>query len=51
LAPGGAHTAMFWTPATRAVTTPMITVLGYGARPPGTYTAALSTGTSRSLTS
>ena len=28
----------------------MITVLGYGARPPGTYTAARRTGTSRSTT-
>ena len=36
------------TPATRAVTTPITTVLGYGARPPGTYTAAASTGASRS---
>ncbi len=35
---------------TRAVTTPMTTVLGYGARPPGTYTAARCTGTSRSVT-
>jgi hypothetical protein len=32
------------TPAARAVTTPITTVLGYGARPPGTYTAARDTG-------
>ena len=38
--PGGAHTATSTTPAARAVTTPMTTVLGYAARPPGTYTAA-----------
>ena len=35
-ASGGAHTATSGTPATRAVTTPITTVLGYGARPPGT---------------
>ena len=43
-APGGAHTATSRTPATRAGTTPITTVLGYGARPPGTYTPALATG-------
>ncbi len=36
LASGGAHTAMRSTPASRAGTTPITTVLGYGARPPGT---------------
>src|SRR5437764_2169846 len=44
---GGEHTTMSRTPATRAATTPITTVLGYGARPPGTYTAALSTGALR----
>ena len=34
--PGGEQRTISPTPATRAVTTPMITVLGYGARPPGT---------------
>ena len=34
--PGGAQTATSSTPAARAVTTPMTTVLAYGARPPGT---------------
>ena len=33
--PGGEHTATSITPAARAVTTPITTVLGYGARPPG----------------
>src|SRR6476661_7292872 len=47
---GGAHTATSRTPAARAVTTPITTVLGYGARPPGTYTAAEATGTSRRRT-
>src|SRR5262249_43006265 len=46
----GAHTATSITPAARAVTTPIATVLGYGARPDGTYTAAAPTGTSRSRT-
>ena len=34
--PGGEQTATSITPAARAVTTPITTVLGYGARPPGT---------------
>ena len=34
--PGGEHTTTCSTPAARAVTTPITTVLGYGARPPGT---------------
>ena len=33
---GGVSTATSSTPAARAVTTPMTTVEGYGARPPGT---------------
>ncbi len=49
-APGGEHTTTSSTPAARAVTTPITTVLGYGARPPGTYTAAAATGTSRRVT-
>ena len=49
-APGGEQTTTSSTPAARAVTTPITTVLGYGARPPGTYTAAAPTGTSRSVT-
>ena len=32
----GAQTTTSSTPAARAVTTPMTTVEGYGARPPGT---------------
>ena len=46
--PGGAHTAISRTPAARAVTTPITTVLGYGARPAGHVDAARRTGTSRS---
>src|SRR5580765_7877472 len=38
------------TPAARAVTAPISTDDGYGARPPGAYTAARRTGTSRSRT-
>src|SRR5690349_14654157 len=49
-APGGEQTATSITPAARAVTTPITTVLGYGARPPGAYTAADATGSSRSST-
>src|SRR5215213_9552616 len=44
--PGGAQTATSRTPATRAVTAPITTVDGYGARPPGTYTTARRTGCS-----
>src|SRR4051795_830090 len=38
------------TPAARAVTAPITTDDGYGLRPPGAYTAARRTGTSRSRT-
>src|SRR4051794_978582 len=46
----GATTTTSSTPAARAVTAPMSTEEGYGARPPGAYTAARRTGTSRSRT-
>src|SRR4051794_1608992 len=47
---GGAATTTSSTPAARAVTAPITTDDGYGARPPGAYTAARATGTSRSRT-
>src|SRR4051794_38915142 len=46
----GATTTTSSTPAARAVTAPISTEDGYGARPPGAYTAARRTGTSRSRT-